>query len=277
MRLSPKLRGKVRARIFRLAERLSFGSRKTVVFRFIRTERGAERKGEMAVPVAKNSRKRGASNAFQWASGFLFAGTSALLLLLSNLFPAYGYISILALLPFLYKVVKADRRAALRLGFLFGLAFFSISFIGSLLTAPFAAILKLGSGIALFALFGWAASWAKEKYGFNPLTVALLWVVFELALIKTGTFDGVFSEAQPTAGFFYKAALLFGFLAISFVIVLFDSLLILAAEKTVALLAKAGQVLLPEFEKIFDFSPAFGPLPQKVYLVPEGRAPPLSP
>ena len=51
-----------------------------------------------------------------WAESFMFAGTSALLLLVANLFPHYWYVSFFALTPFLYRIIKASPGESLRLG-----------------------------------------------------------------------------------------------------------------------------------------------------------------
>jgi len=224
-------------------------------------------------PTKKESTFRSAAKG-EWAYNFLFAGTSALLLLVSNLFPAYWYLSFIALLPFLYKAIHARPKAAARLGFLFGLSFFAVSFAGAMLFEPVSALLRIAAGVALFTFFGWATSKAKEKWGFNPILVALFWVVLELITVKLGFAKGIFSEAGLSGGFFYQTAVLFGFLSLSFVIVLFNTLLILAVEKALALL-KTADFSFPEPETIGQYVPVLPLFTQKAYLVPAGRAPPL--
>jgi len=68
------------------------------------------------------------------AANFLFAGSSAFLLLCANLFPDFWYLSFFALTPFLWRIVKVenpelcrrtDSKTAFQLGFLFGFSFFS--------------------------------------------------------------------------------------------------------------------------------------------------------
>ncbi len=45
-----------------------------------------------------------------WAADFLVAGISALLLLCPNLFPHYWFLSFLALIPLLNRIIKAQPR-----------------------------------------------------------------------------------------------------------------------------------------------------------------------
>jgi apolipoprotein N-acyltransferase len=219
-----------------------------------------------------------------WAESFIFAGTSALLLLIANLFPDYWYFSFFALTPFLYRIIKATPKESLRLGFLFGLSFFAVSefgsigFVGAIHESP---LLKLISGTLLFALFGWAVGWARKHLGFYPSIVALLWVGLEIGLVKLGFINGLFGEAKlspPQAGFsthpfFHAIVGLFGFLTVSAIIVLLNSLLVLLIVKTLELTRPRGKTIQEE-KRIWDLSSTPGLFTQKVYLVPEGRAPP---
>ncbi len=59
-----------------------------------------------------------------WAESFIFAGSSAILLLIANLFSSCWYFSFFALAPFLYRIIKAAPIESLRLGSLLGLSFF---------------------------------------------------------------------------------------------------------------------------------------------------------
>jgi apolipoprotein N-acyltransferase len=211
-----------------------------------------------------------------WAESFIFAGTSALLLLIANLFPDYWYFSFFALTPFLYRIIKASPSESLRLGILFGLSFFAVSefgsigFVGAIHESP---LLKSIFGTGLFALFGWIVGWARKRWGFNPSIVALLWVGLEIGLVKLGFVEGLLGKAELSHPFFSGLVALFGFLTVSAIIVLFNSLLVLLFIKTLEVTRPRGKVVQEE-EKIWNLLSTPGFFPQKVYLVPEGRAPP---
>ena len=211
-----------------------------------------------------------------WAESFIFAGSSALLLLVANLFPQYWYFSFFALTPFLYRIIKAAPGESLRLGFLFGLSFFGALAVNSLITSPLSSVLKLLSGTALFALFGWAVGWARQRWGFNPTNVALLWVGLEMGLVKLGFAGGLLVEAGFSHPFLHSLVGLFGFLAASAIIVLLNSLLVLAIVKTLEK-TRPRRKTVAEDERIWDLLFVRNLFTEKVYLVPEGRAPPFLP
>ena len=229
-----------------------------------------------AVSVAVSKRNCDESVLATWARSFIFAGGSALLLLVAKLFPDYWYFSFFALTPFLYRIIKATPGESSRLGFLFGLAFFGASATGWLGISPFVAVVRLLCGTALFALFGWTVGWARERWGFNPSMVAVLWVGLEMGLAKLGFASGIFGEMGLAHPFLHGLAGLLGLLATSAVIVLLNSLLVLAIVKTIQA-ARTGVKTAIEDVRTWDLLFAFNFSTQKAYLVPEGRAPPFIP
>jgi len=209
-----------------------------------------------------------------WAESFIFAGSSALLLLVANFFPEYWYVSFFALTPFLYRIIKASPVESLRLGLLFGLLFFAVSVIDSPESSPILpSLLKLLSGTGLFALFGGMVGWARKHWGFNPAIVALFWVGLELGLVKLGFISGFFAEAEFSHPFFASLVTLFGFVTISAIIILLNSILVLTIEKILKIARPQGK-RVQEDERTLDLLSAPGILVEKVYIVPEGRAPP---
>ena len=218
-----------------------------------------------------------------WAESFIFAGSSALLLLLANLFPEYWYVSFFALTPFLYRIIKATPSESLRLGFLFGFSFFGVSVINSPMSSPFLpSVLKLLSGTGLFALFGWTVGCARKRWGFNPLIVALLWVGLEMGLVKlgmnqNGSYLGIVSGSTSLTTFshpfFGGLVALFGLLTVSAIIVLLNSLLVLVILKTLAIKRPRGKTV-QEDKRTWGVLSTPGFFPRKIYLVPQGRAPP---
>ena len=208
-----------------------------------------------------------------WSESFIWAGGSAFLLLVATLLPRYWYFSFFALTPFLYRIVKAAPGESLRLGFIFGLSFFSLSVVDSLIISPLPSVFKLLSGTALFALFGWTVGWARQRWGFNPFILVFLWVGLELGLLKLGFVGGLLGEAGVSHTFFGGLVALFGFLTVSAIIVLLNSLLVLAIVKTLQVTRPRGRAV-QEDERVLDFFSTSGLFAQRVYLVPESRAPP---
>jgi apolipoprotein N-acyltransferase len=145
------------------------------------------------------------------------------------------------------------------------------------LTAPVLTVLTVALGTVFFALFGWALARAKEKFGFNPLVVALLWVLFELAAIKSGVLPDPLETHNliRSSVLFHGWAVLFGLLAVSFVIVLVNSLLVFVIDKTISLAKARGQGVWVNVKRMGPCSHTRAFLAQKVCLIPRGRAPPV--
>ena len=127
-------------------------------------------------PAGSPTRSQIRQTGLIWAESFVFAGSSALLLLVARLSPDYWYLSLIALIPFLARIYWASPRDAIRLGFLFGFTFLFVSGLNGLPSAPLLSIAKILAGAALFAAFGGALGWTRQRWGFNPIIVALLWL-----------------------------------------------------------------------------------------------------
>jgi apolipoprotein N-acyltransferase len=200
----------------------------------------------------------------------------------ANLFPHWWYFSFFALTPFLYRIIRASPGESLRLGFLFGLSFFGAATTNSLITSPVPSVLRLISGTALFALFGWTVGRARQRWGFSPSIVAVLWVALELGLMKFGFTGGfvvnevslLLGEAGFSQPFLQGLVGLFGFLTVSAIIVLLNSLLVLVVVKTLEK-TRPREKISAEDGRIWDFFFVRNLVAERAYLVPEGRAPPF--
>jgi len=209
------------------------------------------------------------------AEDFLYSGTSALFLLVANLFPSYWYFSFIALFPFLWKVNRASAKEAFRLGFLLGLTFFTFWSLDSFSLAPVSTILKILGGTFLFALWGWAVGLIKQYFGFNPIIVSGLWVFFELVLIKLGYTSGILTHSTFSTPFILRLATLFGFGIISFIVVLLNSFLIKAIEYA-AKVFKARTIEFSKSELTWAFVKDCHLFSQRFFVVPQLRGPPVS-
>ncbi len=208
-----------------------------------------------------------------WAESFFFAGTSALLLLLANLLANWWFLSLFALTPFLYRISRARLDESIRLGLLLGFAFLSVSLSNNLLADPVPALLKLLCGTALFTVLSWFLCRVRASFGFNPVVMAVIWAGFELIVIELGFPRGLFGEAGFTNHYLNGVTVLFGFVIVSFTIVLLNSLIVIAVEKVVSL-TEAREVASREGGRIWDlyFTPEL--FVEKWSLGPEVRGPP---
>lgn len=209
-----------------------------------------------------------------WAESYIFAGTSALLLLIAKLLPYYWYLSLFALVPFLYRIIKATPTESLRLGILLGISYFAVSVTDSLSVSPIFSLFKLLLGTGLFAVFGWTVGWARRHWGFYPCIVAMLWVGLEIGLAKLGFASGILGKAGFTNLFLDRLVGLFGFLVISAIIVLLNSLLTLAIVKTLEATKPKGNTLR-EIKRKWKHFFTCNISSKQVFIVPKGRAPPF--
>ncbi|UCD94920.1 MAG: hypothetical protein JSU69_02390 [Candidatus Zixiibacteriota bacterium] len=210
-----------------------------------------------------------------WAEDFVFAGLSAFLLFIAAFFKTHWYLCFIALMPFIYRAGRASVLSSLWLGLLFGISFFVTSGIDSGIAAGAAVSLRIASGIALFALFAGGLAWVRRRLGFNLILFALLWAAFELVLIKLGFIHGLFGDLKFSVPFFAVLGTVFGFVIVSFVIVLTNLLLALAIEKAIAAVKKARVIVYSDGE-IWGWRLANKLRIENLYLIPEGRGPPIA-
>ncbi len=268
--------GTVARRLLCVCRRAGKGADATPPAKPLERHQRAEISTEASYPVG--DKPTGAT----WSEDYIFAGSSAFLLLVANLFPDYWFVSFFALTPFLYRIVKATPSGSLRLGFLFGLLFFGGLVVDSLMISPLLSLVKLFCGTALSTLFAWTLGWARERWGFNPFILLFLWVGLQMGLMRLGMnqngsypgFEGgLLGEARFSHSFFGGLVTLFGSLMVSAIIVLLNSLLVLAIVKILQVARHRGKTV-QEDERISSLFCTPGLFSQRVYLVPESRAPP---
>ncbi|MCX6829369.1 MAG: hypothetical protein NT002_08845 [candidate division Zixibacteria bacterium] len=209
-----------------------------------------------------------------WAEDFIFAGTSAALLLVVCLFKDYWYLSFLALLPFFYRISKSSFRSALRVGMLFGMTYFLNAEINTLMMQPARAVFDILAGIALCSILGGAINWTGKRWGANPLFISLIWVGFQFAVGRLTGGNTLFGNIEITLPFFNTLSTLFGFIIVSLIIVMANTLLLLVVEKAFELEGKRKHIISGG-EKSWGFSQYRYVPTNSVSLLPEGRAPPL--
>lgn len=160
------------------------------------------------------------------------------------------------------------------MGILFGVSFLTVSVTDLLPISPIPSLLRILFGTLLFAVFGWIVGQARKHWGFYPSIVAVLWIGIELGVMKLGVSGGLFGQIETSNPLLQSLITLLGFLTVSVMIVLLNSLLVLAIVKTLEL-TKPKEKSTSEKENrwLLSFTSNFSA--KKVYIVPEGRAPPI--
>lgn len=237
-------------------------------------EEDSPQSGEGSAAAASGCQRDGSLRLAKWVESFLYAGLSALLLLIANLFPGHWYLSLVALTPFLARVSRADGEEGARLGFLMGLSYLTVSSLT--VPSPTASpCLALATGTTLFTLCGWSMGWARAAFGFRPSVVAVLWIAFEFGYSQVSLSAGLLGQPALSDPYLRGLAALLGFVAFSALIVLVNSLLVLAF-RAMASMIFSGRKIRTGRPRLRWFIPACTTKHSDVYLIPESRGPPLS-
>jgi hypothetical protein len=206
---------------------------------------------------------------------FLCAAGSAILLSFAHVFGELWFISLFALVPFLWRLCHVNLRGAASLGMMLATFFVCATSVSDLIFAPKIFLLKLLSLNIAFALFALVVHRARKAFGFDPLFIALLWFPMEYVLIHYAHLGAIFSVSNSGSSLVIGFCSLFGLLLGSLAIVLGNSLLLL-------ILRYVGQWILSHEKPLTEgdnksyrlFDEVI--LERRWYYFPDVRAPPLS-
>lgn len=161
---------------------------------------------------------------------FLFAGSSALLLSLAHVRSEFWFVSLFALVPFLWRAVKASLSESIVLGGLLAISYSLVTVPVALWVSPDGLPLKLLVLGTLFTLYAVGVSRASMCFGFNAVLIAFLWLPVEYVLSHYAHLGDIFALSEVNSSLFIRIGSLFGMLIVSFAVVLVNSLLIVALE-----------------------------------------------
>lgn len=210
----------------------------------------------------------------QFLEDFLYAGSSALILSLAHIYPAYWYVSLFALLPFLWRLTRANLSESVILGIILAGCYAFLVFIGEIMVSPWTFLFKLFFLSLIFSIFGIAVNRIKRYIGFNAILIAFLWLPLEYALSHYAHLGSIFTFSETDSTLLIRFGSLFGMLLVSFVVVLINSLILVVLKHVVQALrsratfpAKEDKRLYPSFKEII--------LQRRWYYFPDVRDPPL--
>ena len=208
------------------------------------------------------------------SDSFLAAAGSAILLSFARVYPELWFISLFALVPFLWRLCHVSLRGAIALGMMLATFFVFATSASDLILAPKIFLLKLFSLNIAFALFGLAVSRVKKSLGFDPLFIALLWFPIEYVLIHYAHLGAIFSISNSGSSLIIGFYSLFGILLGSLVIVLGNSLILLIVRYLGQWIISRRELLIESNKKTY---PPFDEviLERRWYYFPDVRAPPF--
>jgi len=204
---------------------------------------------------------------------FLCAAGSAILLAFAHVHPELWFISLFALVPFLWRLNRVSLKGAISLGVILATTYVFATSTADLLFAPKTFLFKLFALNVAFALFGLAINRVKRLLGFDPLFIALLWFPMQYVLIRYAHLGAIFFVSTGGSSLLIGFCSLFGVLLGSLVVVLGNSLMLL-------LVRYIGQCIFSNKKSVTTSDKEYYPpldeviLKQRWYCFPDVRAPP---
>ena len=161
---------------------------------------------------------------------FICAGSSALILSIAHIHPEYWFISLFAMVPFLWRLNRTTLSGSILLSVILAGCYAFVVYTDRVLVAPGSFLLNLLLLSLVFSIFGIAVNRIKSYIGFSPVFIAALWLPLEYVLTNYTALGSIFSLSNAGSGFVVRFASLFGFLMISFCIVLINSLILMLLQ-----------------------------------------------
>lgn len=205
---------------------------------------------------------------------FICAGTSALILSIAHIHPEYRPISLFALLPFLWRLNRANLSGSILLGVILAVCYIFVAFTGEALVASGTFLLNLLLLSLIFSIFGIAVNRVRKYIGFCPIFIAALWLPLEYILTRYSGLGSIFAFSNTDSGFVVRLASLFGLLIVSFGIVLINTIVLKFIQYV---MEKASSNCDYPAIKDKDAYAAFAEiiLVRSLYCSPRQRGPPL--
>jgi len=209
------------------------------------------------------------------SANFVPAAGSAILLAFAHVHPELWFISLFALVPFLWRLNRVSLKGAISLGVILATTYVFATSTSDLLFAPKTFLFKLFALNVAFALFGLAINRVRRLLGFDPLFIALLWFPIEYVLIHYAHLGAIFLISNSGSSLIIGFYSLFGILLGSLAIVLGNSLFLLILQHVGQWISSCSEFLTGSDNNprsVFDEVT----LERRWYCFPQPRSPPQS-
>ena len=206
---------------------------------------------------------------------FLAGGGSALLLSIAHLHHRLWFLSLFALVPYLWRLKRTCIRCSIALGAIFAFFFSFVVFINDLTVSPMGFCFKLSVLISIFSIFGVAVNGIKKYIGFYPIFIAALWMPLEYFLIRYIGNGGILDFSDVDSSIIIRFGSLFGLLMVSFFVMLVNSIILMLIEYMGRIRFTIAGLRFFRIKSILRLFENIGATKRRNYL-PEFRAPPTS-
>ena len=209
----------------------------------------------------------------RYGESFLCGGTSALLISIAHLHSNCWFVSLFALVPFLWQATRVSIRESVVLGVLLATSYSFVTMDVAPWATPGPFLLKLFSLNILFALYGTVVNRLAKRVGFNAVFIAVFWLPLEYVLRQYAHLSSIFTFSETDSTFFIRIGSLFGTLMVSFVVVLINSLIVVVSEHIVRALYSNATSPVENDERFYEEYWEYK-LEKLWYYFTDSRAPP---
>ncbi len=177
---------------------------------------------------------------------FLYAGTSALLLALVQLYPGLWFLSLLVLVPFLWAGVRAGLTRAIGLGLILAGCYVAVAYPVELWTTPDTFLLKLVALSLIFSIYAISVNRLWRHIGVNAVLMAATWLPLEYALSQHSGLGSIFAFSGAEPVLVMRVGSLFGLLVVSFIVVLVNWLILIVLGDVVRALLSGSALIIQD-------------------------------
>lgn len=174
----------------------------------------------------------------------LCAGIASLLLIIARLLTQFSPVYLLALLPYVWRTLHADRARSIRLGAFLATSFALVAYADNIIDNPWAFVFQLFYLNLIFVSYGVAVHRARKVFGASPLFVIYLWLPIEYCLNNLSGEGKLFAISVVEPSLILRVNVLLELLIIPLIIILFNPLLLAMTSYVVSrVIAQRGLFL----------------------------------
>lgn len=156
---------------------------------------------------------------------FLYAGSSALLISMAQLYSGLWFISLIALIPFLFRAARVSIFESIVLGTILASSYCFVTTDAVTWKGAASFLLKLLCLNVFFILYGIIVNRIVKYIGFNAVFISIFWPPLESGLSHYTHLGNILTFPEPDSTLLFRVSSLFGLLMVFFFLVLINTLI----------------------------------------------------
>ena len=207
---------------------------------------------------------------------FLCAGSTALLIPIAYLDPALWFISLLALVPFLWRCTRVSLLESVALAGVLATSYGFVTVPVASWAAPAAFVFKLLSLSLLFVVLGVTANRLSKRIGLRFILLTISWLPLQYALSRCAYLGSILALSETDPTLLIRIGSLSGALLISLAIVVINWLLVVLLEHAIRVLFSGSTFCIESCRRQYRSFKVIV-LEKRWDYLPEPRGPPPGP